>query len=291
MQVAGDSVQITAVGNHLNDMYAYDLTFRYDPKKLSFQKFTSPIKGFSVEPIVKEDTVRIAHTQVGAGNGLSGKVEMATLVFKQVAAASSTIKLIDVQLVDSKLNVAEMKPQVQVVVTGGLALKDIAGHWAEAGIRQAVGLGFVTGYPDGTFGPKRQVTRAEFAVMLVKAMKLSTVDQKTAFKDAIAPWAEPYVATAVEEGLIAGYPDGTFRPGAAITREEMAVIIARALKLETNGQSKPGFVDDQKIAPWALSSVAAVQDKKIMNGIGKNQFAPKAYTTRAEAVIVLLSVA
>lgn len=146
-------------------------------KWLCFQKFTSPIKGFSVEPILKEDTVRIAHTQIGAGT--------------------------------------------------------------------------------------------EFAVMLVKAMKLTTGDQKTAFKDAIAPWAEPYIAAAVGQGFIAGYPDGTFRPGSAITREEMAVIIVRALKLETTGQLKPDFFDAHQNSAWAMPSIAALQDKKIMNGIEK----------------------
>ncbi|CAI6079640.1 S-layer homology domain-containing protein [Cohnella sp. JJ-181] len=291
VQLTDGGVQLTAVGNHLNDMYAYDLTFSYDPEKLSFQKFTSPIKGFSVEPILKGATVRIAHTQVGAGTGLNGKAEMATLAFKRIAAANTTIALIDVQLVDSKLNLVELQPKVKAAVTGGQALKDIAGHWAEAGIREAVALGFVTGYPDGTFGPQRQVTRAEFAVMLVKAMKITTVDQKPAFRDAIAPWAQPYIATAVKEGLIAGYPDGTFRPGAAITREEMAVIIARALKLETTGQPKPGFADAHRISAWAMPSIAALQEKKIMNGIGKNQFAPKALSTRAEAVTVILSAA
>lgn len=52
-----------------------------------------------------------------------------------------------------------------------IELSDIAGHWAEAGIKLAVKAGIVSGYPDGTFQPGKTVTRAEFAVMLIQALK------------------------------------------------------------------------------------------------------------------------
>ncbi|MFC4600819.1 S-layer homology domain-containing protein [Cohnella hongkongensis] len=60
-------------------------------------------------------------------------------------------------------------------------LNDIAGHWAEAGIRQAVEKGNVAGYPDGSFRPNRTVTRAEFVVMLMGALKWNGEEDELAY--------------------------------------------------------------------------------------------------------------
>ncbi len=108
---------------------------------------------------------------------------------------------------------------------------DIAGHWAETRIREAVAAGIATGYADGTFKPNRTVTRAEFAVLLVKVLKLQGTDTSPEFADAamIGAWARESVMLAAQAGILKGYKDGTFRPGAEITRAEMAAMIANAM--------------------------------------------------------------
>ncbi|MDF2648800.1 MAG: pknD 3 [Paenibacillus sp.] len=100
-----------------------------------------------------------------------------------------------------------------------VSLNDISGHWAEAGIIQAVKDGIVEGYPDETFKPDHAVTRAEFAVMLMKALKRQDEGAALTFTDTMEcpAWARKAVAQAVQIGIIKGYEDGTFRPNATIT--------------------------------------------------------------------------
>ncbi|MBP1962491.1 S-layer homology domain-containing protein [Paenibacillus aceris] len=176
--------------------------------------------------------------------------------------------------------------------SGSLTFSDTAGHWAEAGIKRAVSGGIVSGYPDGTFKPNATVTRAEFAVMLMNALKLQGEGAALTFTDTakIGTWAQKAVAQAVKAGIIHGYEDGSFRPDAQITRAEMAVIVANAMGAATTGTAT-GFSDDERIPAWAKGSVAFVKQAGIVQGRDKNEFAPQDNATRAEAVIVLLKVA
>ena len=167
---------------------------------------------------------------------------------------------------------------------------DISGHWAEDAIQQAVSGGIVSGYPDGSFKPNRTVTRSEFAVMLMNAWKPTEEGTALEFEDAaqIPSWAWQAVAQAVQAGIINGYDDGSFRPDAEITRSEIAVMIAKALKLTSDPKATSGFADDRSIPSWAKSAAAAMKDLGIMGGSGTNLFNGSSKTTRAEAVTVLL---
>lgn len=283
-------VQLKVIGHRLNDMYAFDLTVQFDSHKLKFKEFSSAINGFSVNPKTAGNTVRLAHTKVGSVDGLSGEAELATLIFERITPAASEIAVTDVKLVDSSLDVMTVIG-AKATVPAAVRLTDISGHWAEATILKAVDIGFVAGYPDETFKPQREVTRAEFAVLLIRALELGTgVNNKSSFKDAIPSWAEPYVALAAERRLVSGYPDGTFRPNDKITREEMASIAVRALDIQASASSNSGFADANHIAEWARPYVAASHEAGIMQGRGENQFAPKAFATRAEAVAIMLNI-
>lgn len=167
---------------------------------------------------------------------------------------------------------------------------DISGHWAEAGIKQAVSAGIVNGYPDGTFRPGQTVTRAEFAVMLMNALKLQADGASLTFADTseIGAWARTAVSQAVSAGVINGYADRTFRPNAQISRTEMAVMIARALGQSLESATATGFADDQDIPAWAKGAVASMKGLGIIQGNGENEFAPGDKATRAEAVTILL---
>ena len=86
-----------------------------------------------------------------------------------------------------------------------------------------------------------------------------------------------------------GYGDGSFRPDEPITRAEMAVMIARALKLPIEEVASTGFADDEAIPRWAKGAVKALRELGIVGGRGNNAFVPNATATRAEAVVMLLS--
>lgn len=174
-----------------------------------------------------------------------------------------------------------------------VTLTDIAGHWAEASIKQAVANGIAAGYPDGTFKPNHTVTRAEFIVMLMNALKLQDTATEAGvldFTDAtnIGEWAKSAVAQALQAGIIHGYRDGSFRPDAEITRAEMIVMSANALKMTIPSDDAPGFSDDNDIPSWAKGAVAAIKKLGLIQGKGDNEFVPEGQTTRAEAVTVLL---
>ncbi|MFF2089517.1 S-layer homology domain-containing protein [Paenibacillus sp. NPDC058174] len=167
------------------------------------------------------------------------------------------------------------------------SFNDIAGHWAEKEIQASAALGWVNGYPNGTFLPNRAVTRAEFAVMLSKVLHLPAA-QSLPFKDAnsIPNWAAAAIASAAQAGILNGYEDRTFRPSVNITREEAAVMIAKAAGL-TSANASTSFADDAQIAGWARDWVAAAAEAKLVQGQAGNAFRPQASTTRAEAVVLL----
>jgi hypothetical protein len=175
--------------------------------------------------------------------------------------------------------------------TTDIIFSDISGHWAEASIKQAASSGIVKGYLDGTFKPGNTVTRAEFAVMLMNALKPQGEGSELTFTDSakIGAWAKKAVAQALQAGIIKGYTDGTFGPNGAITRAEMAVMITNALGHSVEVNAVTGFADDNDIPAWAKVSVAYTKQAGIMNGKGDNEFAPQDHATRAEAVTVILN--
>lgn len=171
-----------------------------------------------------------------------------------------------------------------------IKLSDIAGHWAESDISQAISDGWVRGYADGTFKPNRTMTRAEFAVMLANALKL-TGEPTAAFADdaKIPAWARSGVARAAHAGLVHGDGMGAFRPAAFMTRAEMAVILANALGLNSASADSAGFADDAAIPAWAKGAASAARKLGLVSGKGANAFDPNGLMTRAEAVKALSS--
>lgn len=283
---SGKEVTVAITGKGLTDVYAYHIYLNFDPKKLKLKQGTSGFSGFTVAPIIKDNEIQMAHTKVGPIAGLDGDVKLATLTFDRISAGASELRLGRVQLVDSALDMKTYEPNV---VQKLQLFSDLAGHWGEAAIYKASALGFANGYTDGTFLPNRSVTRAEFAVMLARALQLQ-VEKESTFADAalIPEWARGYVAAAVKEKWITGYEDHKFHANRLITREEMAAIIVRAGGFETAAKAVTAFTDDKSISLWAKTYVATAQEKSIIQGVGNGRFNPQGKATRAEAVTVIL---
>lgn len=111
---------------------------------------------------------------------------------------------------------------------------DTAGHWAEGDISAAYSFGIIQGVDPSTFAPDDAITREQIAVMLVHTLQLDadTVSSKGKFadQDEIAPWAQKAFITAVEYGLISGYPNRTIKPKSFATRAEAITLIWRAIE-------------------------------------------------------------
>lgn len=166
-----------------------------------------------------------------------------------------------------------------------------AAHWAFPAISDLFAKQIVTGKTATTFEPNADVTRAEFATMLVKALKLTAKSPSTFTDVPAGAWYADAVAAASENGLVNGVGNGKFAPNAKITREQMAVMASNALNLQAgktiavaDGKT---FADDAQISSWAKAGVSVAADRGVMNGRGADKFAPKAHSTRAEAAKVI----
>jgi DMSO/TMAO reductase YedYZ molybdopterin-dependent catalytic subunit len=168
------------------------------------------------------------------------------------------------------------------------ALADIAGHWAEESIKEMVNLGAVSGYPDGTFRPNDKITRAEFATILVKALKLEKKSGKV-FDDTSGYWAEEAISTAASHGIISGYDDHIFGVKDAVTREQMAAIMVRAGQF-AQVLEEVFFKDQDHISAWAKNAVMIAVKHGIINGYPDRTLRPRHTATRAEAVSVIWKV-
>jgi len=109
--------------------------------------------------------------------------------------------------------------------------KDSIPSWAAGYVALAKEHGIVSGYEDNTFRANKECTREEAVTIIMNAFKLGESNNELKFTDAkdISSWAYKYVAKAVEEGIINGYPDNTFRPRKNITRAEIITILYSCL--------------------------------------------------------------
>lgn len=131
---------------------------------------------------------------------------------------------------------------------------DISVHWADGYISAATNQKIVNGYEDGSFRPDENITRAEFAKIIVKMLGAPLQNGSAEFTDIAEHWAESYIAALAEKGIINGYADGTFRPDAPITRAETVAIINRAVPRNGNPATFKQFADVDS-SFWAYEEI------------------------------------
>lgn len=148
-------------------------------------------------------------------------------------------------------------------------------------------VGYINGYPDGTFQPERTVTRAEMAAILLHAgmVKPDSATGQTFWDVPNNYWAAHAIQRTSAEGLMNGYVDGNFQPSVNITRAEIAAIIYKykGLSAEGGGYSFTDVTADH----WSSRIIAAVVQKGYMTGYPDGSFQPERALTRAEAVTIL----
>ena len=182
------------------------------------------------------------------------------------------------------------------VVWHPIEFKDVAKHWAKEAVNDLGSRMVIEGIGQDLFDPDQDITRAEFAAIMVRGLGLKLEGGDTPFSDVNAKdWYHGSVRTAYSYGLISGFEDGTFRPLQKITREEAMTILARAMKL-TNPKfdsSKSAdellspFADIQDVSGWARSSIVDSLRAGIVSGRSNNKLAPKANITRAEVAALV----
>lgn len=163
-------------------------------------------------------------------------------------------------------------------------------HWAYTYIEKLADLAVVNGSDDGNFYPDQSVTRAEFAQMLTKTMQLQQNGEAEFSDVAEDAWYYHAVTCMASQGLVKGYEDGTFRPDANITREEMAVILDRAVLMqgiEISPETEITFTDEDAIADYAADAVKEITSLGLLQGFPDGSFGPGRNATRAEVSAVI----
>jgi hypothetical protein len=165
--------------------------------------------------------------------------------------------------------------------------------WAGKQIQVVAAKGAIEGVGEGKFAPKSNVTRAEFAKMLIRALNLENNSAAVqSFNDvSSSAWYAPYVAVAAEKGIITGRSADKFDPNATITRAEMATMISRAVKsihpaATTNVTAISQFSDAAKISASLRDGVAFAADHNLVIG-NAGKFNPNDTATRAEAAVII----
>ncbi len=164
-------------------------------------------------------------------------------------------------------------------------------YWGYDAISSLSSQGIVSGYPDGTFKPDATITRAEFATMLVKALGLNTAGTTGQFTDVTADaWCYGSVNAAVYAGLVSGMGDHLFAPNAPITREQMAVMVTKALGSKAPavaGTELNAFSDSSAVSSWAVTGMEEAVKAGIVSGMTAGTLAPQANATRAQAAAMI----
>lgn len=179
------------------------------------------------------------------------------------------------------------------VVRSERTYSDIQDHWAQDDIELLANKLIVKGDSEASFRPEDTITRAEFAAMLVRSLGLSESARSASFIDTDSnDWYAGAAAAAAQAGLVTGYEDGSFRPDAPITREQMAVMLDRAIAFVGRSSSAHSavlepFQDADAVSDWAKASIARLVESNVMRGVSNDSLSPQSSVTRAQCAAAL----
>ena len=181
---------------------------------------------------------------------------------------------------------------IYTIVEHQTTFQDIQGHWAQSTIERMASKLIVRGVTSEQFKPDQFITRAEFASLLVRALGLKGQADDSFSDVESSHWFSDSVGAAVHYGLVHGISDELFAPYATITREQMAVMISRAMDLvgadvPANPSALARYQDQDQISSWAVEHAARAISAGIITGRTADTFAPQGVATRAEAVVML----
>ena len=173
---------------------------------------------------------------------------------------------------------------------------DINGHWAKQAIDYVVSKGYFAGLSNTEFGPNKSITRGQFVTVLGRILNVNTNEYRTQnFKDVKSgSYYSAYISWANKMGLVSGLGQGKFGPDKELTREEMAVIMSKFLKISNRNLNPKGntngFKDQGNIEPWAKDAVSEMARLGVVSGMNDGSFAPKSPFTRAQVAQVLYNI-
>ena len=169
---------------------------------------------------------------------------------------------------------------------------DLGSHaWSREAVNALYSKGIIAGIEKNIFAPSDFLTREQFTKLVVMLFNYKSSGKKCEFYDVDEnAWYYEFINAAYDAGIINGVEESRFGIGESITREQMAVILARAFEAESLPLPEEEgfeFSDIDKISGWALDDVNYIQRYGIMRGNEKGEFMPQNIVTRAEAAVAV----
>ncbi len=169
----------------------------------------------------------------------------------------------------------------------GKYFSDTFNHFAKDDVITVSKQGWMEGMGQHLFLPDDGLTRAQAATILCRYLNLFGEGNNEEFPDIKGHWAEREISLAVSRGLMNGYPDGTFQPNRAVTREEIAVILQRILQYEYQHVRRNEAFSDVSDDRWSYNEITALIEGGILNGYPDGTFRPEQFLSRGEMAHLL----
>ncbi|MBM6384385.1 MAG: Ig-like domain-containing protein [Paenibacillus sp.] len=249
---------------------------------------SSPIKSSVEQQVESELWIRLPGT---ATSGTTGFVQFDKTIARLSNVPHTPVQLNGALVLRGKLTGNQTVVAAQHIVR----FSDTTSHWAGTVLEELAAKWIIDGQTGTNYQPDMNITRAEFAVMVAKGLGL-TGSQETAqrFGDvSYGTTTSAYIGAAAKAGIITGNTDGTFKPNNLITREQMAIMMVRALdyggkpvKLKASAAATLSkFKDNKKVQ--SKEEVAKAVQEGIIQGMTSTTFQPTGNATRAQAAVML----
>ena len=216
------------------------------------------------------------------------------------------------QMIARAVDVPASGEQVEAEVSGLVGLMELfpdvpITHWSYADVMTLVSEAVVAGYDDGFYHPDWSVLRDQMAVYVARSIAggddaVPTGPASASFPDVPQDyWAYEYIAYAVDQNVVQGYPEGDYRPAIEVTRDQMAVYIARAMCAPTGEAEladyeppveptfpdvpETGYGDDGTEPFWAYKHIEYCVEQGVVNGYDDGLYHPDWVVTRDQMAV------
>jgi hypothetical protein len=271
-------ITLSPDGRQVAALYEYSVTIMDGDRMTPMTRFEAPAER-EIRAELRFDPDRSTAVRVTA----AGALESVPTLFQGTTAIIKSMS-------NSKYTIVEHNRRFTDVPTSS---------WEAFAVYKLANKLIIDGYEDSTFRSSEKVTRAEAAVLVARALGLS-MDMPEGLSNPFSDipdqsWYTPAVLQLVERGILTGVSPDRYEPEQQLTREQLAVMVTRALhaaKHPLSGGSEgtaglDSFVDRQHISDWALEGVELLIDHRILEGRDKLLLEPQASASRAELAVML----
>ncbi|WFA08605.1 S-layer homology domain-containing protein [Tissierella sp. Yu-01] len=242
-----------------------------------------------------------AKNQNNGDNGNNGKVKVEKIKEEKIKEE----KVEREKVKKEKNNLSEkvkpekkekIKEKIQIKVEKD-TFKDSQKHWANDSIEKAKALGWINGYPDGTFKPEETISNLELITIAMNVVDNLAKDENEDIEedeideedlDEVPGWAKDKVKKAADKNII---NLNRFNSHVQVTRAQAAISLAKALELEPVVSTEDSFTDSDLISEEDLGYILALLNEGIITGTPEGKFNPNDSITRGEIATILANIA